>query len=757
MKKNIALNFLIIFTLSNVSISQEFDPSILENLTPEQIQAAKNLYNKNNAPLVQIEQMPALNESIKADNSKTEDGNKISGKKYGYSFFSTIPTSVSAVGDLPFPNEYKISLRDQFTIIMSGSKEAIFDLNVKLDGTILFPELGSISVVGETLEDIKSKLRNLVDQSYVGVQVDVSIKNLSAKKITIVGAVKTPGTYLVNPFSTISSALAYSGGISEIGTLRSIRLIRSNGDNYKFDLYKLLIKGDRSDDITIESGDVIVIDPAEQFINLSGEVKRPAIYEIKNGETLNDLIAYGLGFNQIANQSNINLEVLDIISSSIKNINSSDLGYGLANVIAVDVNKYVNKNISNVRVLGAIKEPGYYPIKANETLDNFIDRLDFVDVYPWLAVLEQFDEDNLVKSSILFSLNDKSTYSSIKLFSNSKLYFANIFSKSFDVEPLTKELIKDYELKINHKGKLYSMPVYGDYNVKSFIDLIGLDMVDVDPEATYISPIESIVIRDDYRNMQFTSKKFHTVSFRSPVNDLISVTVSGAVSYPGTYTLQSKSTIQDLYDMIGSIKDEAFLDGIIFTRQSVRDRQLRSINKSKDDLNTAILTRIQEGDDIGNVDILMTLSESINPEYLGRIAGDFAPGSNSASNTILNNGDNLIIPRNPNTINVLGEVLNPISFEYSNGASIQSAINIAGGYKDYADKKKIYVIRSTGIIEKANRNIFVKNIDLNPGDTIVVPRKIITNNPGIEALVPLTKIISDLAFSAAAIESLSKN
>ena len=193
---------------------------------------------------------------------------------------------------------------------------------MNLDGTILFPELGSIYVVGETFQEVKAKLKNLIKQSYIGVQIDLSLKNLSAKKITIVGAVKTPGTYLVNPFSTISSALGYSGGVSEIGTLRNIRLIRTNGKSYSFDLYKLLISGDRSDDITIESGDVIVIDPAQQFINISGQVKRPAIYEILEDETLDDLIYFALGFTQMANKSNINLRVLDIETSSVNNINA---------------------------------------------------------------------------------------------------------------------------------------------------------------------------------------------------------------------------------------------------------------------------------------------------------------------------------------------------------------------------------------------------------------------------------------------------
>ena len=150
-------------------------------------------------------------------------------------------------------------------------------------------------------------------------------------------------------------------------------------------------------------------------------------------------------------------------------------------------------------------------------------------------------------------------------------------------------------------------------------------------------------------------------------------------------------------------------------------------------------------------------SQTIDPEYLGRIAGDFSPQSLSSINTVLVNGDSIFVPRNPNVINVLGEVLNPIAFEYTKGTDIRSAVDQAGGYQDYADKGKVYVIRASGIIEKSKRNIFVKNIRLNPGDTVVVPRKIITNNPGIEALVPITGILSDLSFSAAALESISNN
>ena len=741
----------LIFIFSIFGYGQEIDPNIIKNLTPEQVIIAQEQLDKSK--FVSESKQEISESAIK----KPVDNNGTAGKKYGYSFFSYAPTSISAIGDLPIPNDYKISLNDQLTVILSGSKEAIFDLNVNLDGTILFPELGSIYVAGETFGDVKLKLRNLIKQSYIGVQIDLSLKNLSAKKITIVGAVNAPGTYLVNPFSTISSALAYSGGISEFGTLRNIKLIRNNGETFNFDLYKLLIEGDRSDDITIEAGDVILISQAEQFIKINGAVIRPAIYEVTSSETLDDLINFALGFKDIANKSNISLDVLDLNMAAVNSINTSDLTIDLSDVLSVEVFSYVNKNIANISVRGAINEPGFYSLEENPTLDKLINNLKFVDVYPWLGVLEQYDENNLIRSSTLFSLKDPASYDSINLLPNSKLYFANINSRSFDIEESTQRKIEDYTLRVKHKQTEYSLPVFGKFSVESFVDYLGLDMSDVDIEATYISPIESIVVKDDYKKMEFTAKKYHTVAFRSPINNLINVEIKGELDYPGIYTLESNTTIQDLYELVGNFKSEAYFKGIIFTRVSVRERQLKAIQLSKEQLNESLLTSSQNRDAIGDINIIRALSESIEPENIGRVAGNYSPNSLSATNTILVDGDTIFIPKNPYTINVFGQVLNPTSFEYNKNISVAEAINIAGGYKEYAHKNGVYVIKANGITEKVNRNIFVRNIRLEPGDSIVVPRKIITNNPLTQAIMPVTQILSDLAFSAAAIESLSNS
>jgi len=750
--------FLVFFIFSFNTYGQAIDPSILSQLSPEQIEMAKDAYARKNSTDKSIEELPVIDESLITKQS-TKDANKISGKKYGYDFFSSMPTSLLAVGDLPLPNDYKISLRDQFTVILSGSKDAIFNLNVKLDGTILFPELGAISVVGLSFQEVKDTLSQLIEKSYVGVNIDVSIQNLSAKKITIVGAVQTPGTYLVNPFSSITSALAYSGGISEIGSLRDIKLIRNNQEIFSFDLYDLLIRGDRSKDLTIEAGDTLLINAASQFVEINGAVKRPGIYEILEGETLEGIVDFALGFTQTANISNISVSFLDLKKAAIVKKNVKNLDQSLKNTLSINVFNYVSEDTANVQVIGALEQPGFYDIEKYKNLEDLIANLKFVDVYPWLAVLEQFDENKLIKSSVLFSLNDPSTYKSIELMPNSKVYFANINGRSFNgVSTMTKNLISDYALRLSHKQGAFVLPVYGKYSVMSFVDLLGLDMSDVDEKATYISPLEDIVVNDSYKDMQFTAKKFNTLGFRSPKNNLISVSISGAVEFPGTYTLNDDSSLEDLYQLVGKFKSQAYLKGIVLTRETIRARQVEAGQRAKDDLNRAILTSTQKGENIGDISIIQALSESIDPRNLGRLAGDFSPKSQASINTILFDGDTIIVPKNPSAINVFGEVLNPLAFAFSKNISLRSAISNAGGYQQFADKRRVYVITASGITLKDERNVFFKKkITLGPGDTIVVPRKIVTNNPGIDALVPITTVLSDLAFSAAALDALRSN
>ena len=605
-----------------------------------------------------------------------------------------------------------------------------------------------------SFSDVKEKLSNLVNQSYIGATVDISIKNLSAKKVTIVGAVKQPGTYLVNPFTTISSALAYSSGVSEVGTLRKIKLIRSNGESFFFDLYDLLIYGDRSKDITIEAGDTILVNAASQFVNLDGAVNRPAIYEVTESEDIEKLIEFGLGFTNTANKTNISLEYLDIENSSISQKELTSLKESLLNVTAVNVFEYQNKDKFNILVEGAVSQPGYYDLKGNKNLEELVSNLEFINVYPWLAVLEQFDDENLLTEIHLFSLNDVTTYESIKLRENSKVYFASLADREYIVDELTQALIDDYSLTINHYQGIYVLPTIGKFSPKSLIDLLGLDTINIPNSAIYVAPFENMVDEKTLDEMKYEASKFHTLNLKAPSSSLIEVEISGSVEFPGIYALNSDSTIEDLYAMVGAFKAGAFLDGVILQRESVRIQQVKAIEKAKSDLNEALLVNSQKGIETNSEIESVSSIVEIDDEFLGRVAGNFNPNNSNNANFILYDGDKITVPTRPNTISVLGEVLNPSNFVFQEGISVREAIAFAGGEKEFANSRKIYIIKANGLVERVNRNVFLGDSDLSPGDAIVVPRKIAVSNSALEILVPLSNTLSSLAFSAAALDNL---
>ena len=156
------------------------------------------------------------------------------------------------------------------------------------------------------------------------------------------------------------------------------------------------------------------------------------------------------------------------------------LDQNLHNALSVNVFNYVNEPSANILVQGAIEEPGFYNALKYRKLTDLINDLKFIDVYPWLAVLEQFDENKLIKSTVLFNLNDPNTYTSVELLPNSRIYFANIDTRSFDVSETSRKLITEYELRLSHRQGNFRLPVYGKYSVSSFINLLGLDMSDVD-------------------------------------------------------------------------------------------------------------------------------------------------------------------------------------------------------------------------------------------------------------------------------------
>lgn len=750
----------LLIILSHFIEAQETD--LLRDLSPDRLEELK-----------EINLIDAAEKSLETENNLTEtledydDTQQLNSEKFGYDYFSKMPTSISSAADLPVPGEYKISLNDQLKVIFTGSKNEIFNLTVQLDGSIFIPKIGSISVVGDALSNVRSRVVNLVDANYVGVTVDVSIKELSAKKISIIGAVKSPGTYLVNPFTTISNALAYSGGVEDFGSLRNIVLVKPNGDEYVFDLYDLLIYGKRSNDLTVGSGDTIVVRGTDNFLEVKGSILRSKIYEYKKDDTFQDLIDFALGLLSEADQNNI--YTTEVLSGAkvTKKINLSDsIGSSILKELYVGNNVFVTKN--NLFVDGFGVTRGYVSSDL-VSFDQIVSSLKFSsDIFPFYAIYDYQTLDGLGRKRTSFSLADPKTFEDFELNDNAKIYF---FDRDFIMQ-MSKYYLNDSpeeeaELEIDAKYLLdipipsefiqfksanvnFLIPLKGKITPKILHEYFGTNEEIAEENVAVITKNESF--SNSYTQI-YDSKEVVAITLPKLQTDLIKVTILGQILNPGVYSLSSSTTLNELYVLAGGFLENSFEQGIIFARESVRENQEQAIIEARTLLVDSLLQKSTTNESaVGDINEIIKLAENLQPN--GRITGNFSLNSDFSNEFILNDGDEIFIPSERNEITVEGEVLNSTSFLYDDSMSVSDYIDAAGGFSNYADKSAVFVIKANGVSIKVSRNIFSGNpVKLERGDTIVIPRDL-EQISGLPLVQVATDIISNIAFSAASLNAL---
>lgn len=676
---------------------------------------------------------------------------------FGFNYLNSLSKSLNSTSDIPVPADYIISIGDTLKIILTGTKSSIYSLEVKLDGTILFPDLGQIIVSGLEFSEAANKVKDLVSASYIGVDVNVALQSLTAKKITVIGAVKKPGMYVVNPFSTISNALAFTGGVADYASLREIILIRGN-ERFKFDLYDFLVLGDRSNDKNIQSGDIIQLKSTNKFVYVNGFVNRPMVYEYLDSENVEDLINFALGFTAYANKSNLSISSFKNEESGVGNTDFSLIeNPNLKSFIEPSALEIFGKEYSSsydILVSGPVLNSGYFSIDNYKNLNQLFDDIQFNDdLYEYVAVLE-----NDYKS-ILFSPIDESTRNH-ELAANDRIFFFKkgepelILGESLKtLSENSLKMMKDYSLKITMDNRKFSLPVFGKFKVAEILDYLGsIDPMNV--SSTYISPLDDVSLSGLSGEMEFYSEKFHELFIESSYTKVITVQIGGEIKFPGTYTLSENATISDLYQIAGNIKDTADSDVALFSRQSVAAKNREAASKAKKQITEFLIANAGSGSSM-NPSITTLLNQDYTDLALGRISGNFTYQSKSADAFILEDGDRLFIPKKISTISIIGEVLNPITLLYDADLSLNEYIEKAGGFKQFALKNSVYVIKSDGTVV-LDKGFFRRTIDLEPGDTIVVPRDIEVGTDLIALLVPLTSILSNLAFASQALKLISE-
>ncbi len=780
------LFFILIFIVSS-SYAQEIQPN-LEKIIRDNPELVESV-NKNNSD--NVEKADGSDKSIDDNENKKEL--YLETEIFGFDYINSIPKSISTTSDLPVPNNYNISLGDSLKIILTGGEKDIFDLKVGMDGNIFLPNIGSINVFGDSISDVRKKITQLVELSYVGTDVSVSISSLSAKKINIIGAVKNPGSYIVSPFSTITSSLAYSGGFEDYASLRNIIVLRK-GVEIKFDLYDFLIFGNRNSDINIEQGDTILINSTNDFVEILGSVNRPKIYEYMKNDKYSDLLSFALGLDKNGDEKNITVTVNFEGKKITKIVDKEDL-INESNIEALYVGNFVTIDSKDVFVSGSAVTSGFYNA-TNESLGKFMEDLRFSnDIYPFYAIYETETASGLARSRIAFSLSDPDSYSELRASSNTKIYFLNREEAlNYSHEKLLMELEENErkafttDEKNEARKRLLQLPENDERVQGKYSKLIKQNLIDPDdivsiamPNQSFRIPIKGkvspqqlhsflgissaidldkvsiVTSNDSFTNVYdeiINADNLVAISFPSARNEeLIQVEISGEINSSGTYLVSSSTTLFDLYTLAGGFKKNAFQDGIFISREDVKKKQSKAIKEAK-----AILTdaMIQKSDDLSNqgsidIEAILALSELVEPE--GRVAGNFSSDSKTAKSFILKDGDVITIPPLSYEVIVQGEVLNSSSFVYEDDMKYQDYIDAAGGFSEYADKRGVFIIKANGLSITMGNNVFSGQADIEPGDTIVVPR----NLDQLEAL-PLismaTKIIADIAFSAASLNAI---
>lgn len=611
-------------------------------------------------------------------NEENEDDDEL--KPFGYDVFANAPTTFAPSIDIAIPASYIISTGDVLSVQIFGKENNEYELTVSREGKVVVPELGAFKVAGMTFEEVKKYLKNEIKNKVLGVDVVLTLAELRSIRVFVLGEAFKPGNYLLSSLSSITHAIFSAGGISDIGSLRTVQLKRSGKLINNFDLYDLLIKGDSSSDTILKSGDVIFIPPVGQQVSIDGEVKRPAIYELKNKENFDSLLQMAGGMLPSAYPSSTIVERYN--KRNLRSIINIDLS--LANNLEKEVRAgdYIrvmatSENFENsVSVIGAVSRPGKYQWEANQKVSDLLPTissylLKSADLTYSLIIREVDNSRNIevLQFSLAEALSNKSSINNIELHPLDKiLVFSNIEKASQELTSLDEFILTERELIEKEKEVLIT-----HYEDNLFWEKYGENAEPINPfkeedkaEETYNAAKKSLQELKDKnideelkpQEISFFSRErlllpvIKKLYRQASLNESLQlVVIDGAVKYPGTYPLPKNGNIADLVKAAGGLLESAFLQKAELSRHGFNEK-------------TANKTLI-------NINLHKTLN-------------------NVEQSILLKSKDRLNINHIPSwqkeqTIELHGEFKFPGRYTVRRGETLAKLIERAGGFTEFAD------------------------------------------------------------------------
>ena len=679
---------------------------------------------------------------------------------FGHNIFTAENLTFEPNSNIATPTNYRLGPGDEVIIDIWVNSQDLIRQTISPEGTIQVNTLGPLYLNGRTVKEATNYLKQKLATIYADSQINLSLGDTRSIQVNVMGEVKFPGTYMISSFSSVFHALYSAGGVNDIGSLRSIKVMRNGKVFANLDVYNFIMQGKFKDDIRLQDGDVVLVDPYESLIQITGKVKRPMFYEMKPTETVSTLLDYAGGFTGDAYKKAVRIVRKSGREYQIYNVDEIDFSvFRLADGDVLSVDSILQRFENRVEIRGAVYREGLYQLNGTvNTVKQLIKKAEGVrgDAFLNRAILDREREDfthEIIPIDVKGLLNG--IVADIPLQKNDVLYIPSIH-----------DLKEEQTLTIHGEVAFPGTYAYSDnmsiediiIQAGGLLETASAVKIEIarrvkDPKSTSFSTIigqtysfdlkDGFLIGDKANN--FSLQPFDEVYVRkSPAYFAQqNVTISGEVMFDGVYSLQQKNErLSDVVSRAGGVTPDAYVKGARLVRQMNEEERRRQADVLR-------MARSGEGKDsisIEKLDMGTTYSVGIDLEK----ALD-NPGSDY--DLVLREGDQLFIPEYVNTVKISGSVMYPNTVLYKDGKKLKHYVNLAGGYGSDAKKSKAYVIYMNGTVAKLSK---YKSSLIQPGCEIVIPSKPESKKMSVAEMMSIGTTSASIATMIASMVNLFK-
>lgn len=676
--------------------------------------------------------------------------------------------------NMPTPTNYRLGPGDQVIIDVWGAAQESFSETISPDGVVVIPGVGPIKLSGLSVGEATSRLRATLGKYYSDSQVSLSVGATRSIQVQVMGEVRAPGTYTLSSLSSAFNALYAAGGISDIGTLRDIKVYRNGRKIASIDVYDYILNGNTHGDIRLQDNDIVMVDAYDCLVNIRGRVKRPMIYEMKKDESVATILDYAGGYASDAYKKNLRLVRKTGSEYSIHTIDEFEMkNFKLNDGDSLFIDRILVRYSNMVEIRGAVYHPGKFQLGGSIST-----------VRELVNVAEGLREEAFVDRAVMHRTKDDKTLEvipvDIKGVMNGTV--ADIPLKNNDVLfiPNKNDMIGERTLQITGEVNNPGTFVFADNTTIEDLVLQAGGLTNaasttkvnvyrriIDPTATTandtITETYSFALKDGFvvdGKQGFLLKPFDIVVVRrspSYVNQQ-NVLITGSVNFPGTYAMTSqKYSLSDLVKDAGGLDAFGYAKGARLERTFTAEEKMQreaSFRAQQIALYEESLKMEGKNFDFDRADSLLSMKLDLDNTFSVAIDLEEAMKNPDGTEDItLREGDHLIVPQYSSTVKVSGDVSYPTSMNYKKGKKLKYYIKRAGGYGNAARKKRVYAIYMNGAVEKLSHH---SRSAIQPGCEIVVPSKSATNRMSTAEAVSLGTSATSIATMLITIANILK-